>query len=461
MQTELPPLTSPVARFASSTRYADIPADVVRLSKGAVLDCLAVAFAGCVAEGSVLLRRHLAQFGFPRPNASVIGTDMRLPAQFAALANGNAMHSDDYDDTHNPSRIHPSASVAAALFAAAEAADASGRDLLSAFNVGVEASCKISIATASAHYGRGFHSSGTISPYGAAAAVCNVRQLPYETTLAALGIAGSQSAGVRENFGTMTKPMHAGRAGESGVMAADLAKSGFTSSPTILEGERGFFTAYSDKCEANVILDTLGKPWTFATEASIGIKPFPSGRLTHPGMCELEKIVKEHDIKPDQVERIHVRTNRQLPGNLTYNRPVTGLEGKFSMEFCLASILVVRRGGLAEFTDEFVNRADVQAAIGKIDYTCYSDEEAAAKKYPLLTTFLDVVLKDGRRFAGRADYARGSPPQIMTFDEVADKLRGGADFAKWDKAKTEAIVAIARELEHMKKFSELAALLRN
>ena len=460
MPTELPALTSRVAQFASSTGYADIPDDVLRLSKSAVLDCLAVAFAGCVAEGSVLLRRHLAQFGFPHPNATVIGTGMRLPAQFAALANGNSMHSDDYDDTHNPSRIHPSASVAAALFAAAEAADASGRDLLAAFNVGVEASCKISIATAGAHYGRGFHSSGTISPYGAAAAVCNVRHLSPEMTLTALGIAGSQSAGVRENFGTMTKPLHAGRAGETGVMAADLAANGFTSSPTILEGERGFFAAYSDQCDAPVILDTLGKPWTFATAASIGIKPFPSGRLTHPGMCELERIVKENNLKPGEVERIHVKTNRQLPGNLTYHRPRTGLEGKFSMEFCLASILVVRRAGLAEFTDEFVNRADVQEAIAKIDYTCYSDDEAASNKYPLLTTFLEVVLKDGRRFNGRVDYARGSPPQPMTFDEVADKLRGGADFAKWDKAKTEGIVAIVRELESLKKFSELAVLLR-
>ena len=461
MPTELPPLTSRVAQFASSTRFENIPADVVQLSKNAVLDCVAVAFAGCVAEGSVLLRRHLAQFGFPRPNASVIGTDMRLPAQFAAMANGNSMHSDDYDDTHNPSRIHPSASVAAALFAAAEAADASGRDLLTAFNVGVEASCKISIATAGGHYSRGFHSSGTISTYGAAAAVCNVRHLDAATTLTALGIAGSQSAGVRENFGTMTKPLHAGRAGETGVMAADLAVSGFTSSPTILEGERGFFAAYSDKCDASAILETLGKPWTFATEASIGIKPFPSGRLTHPGMCELEKIVKAHDIKPAEVERIHVRTNRQLPGNLTYHAPHTGLEGKFSMEFCLASILVLRRAGLAEFTDECVNRADIQDAISKIDYTCYTDEEAVKNKYPLLTTFLEVVLKDGRRFEGRADYARGSPPQPMTYDEVADKLRGSADFARWETARTEKIVVLVRDLERMKKFSELAVLLRN
>ena len=178
-------------------------------------------------------------------------------------------------------------------------------------------------------------------------------------------------------------------------------------------------------------------------------------------MCELEKIVLAEDIRPAQVERIHVKTNRQLPGNLTYHRPLTGLEGKFSMEFCLASMLVLRRAGLAEFTDACVNRAEIQDAISKIDYTCYSDEEAAANKYPLLTTFIEVVMKDGRRLSGRADYARGSPPQPMTFDEVADKLRGGAQFARWDHAKTEQIIAIVRELEHLKEFSELAVLLHN
>jgi 2-methylcitrate dehydratase PrpD len=156
-----------------------------------------------------------------------------------------------------------------------------------------------------------------------------------------------------------------------------------------------------------------------------------------------------------------VKTNRLLPGNLTYHRPVAGLEGKFSMEFCLASILVLRRAGLAEFTDECVNCPDIQVAISKIDYTCYSDEEAAANNYPLLATFLEVVLKDGRRFSGRVDFARGSPPQPMTWEEVADKFRGGAQFAHWDEARIEKIIATVRDIEHMKKMSELAVLLRN
>ena len=452
-------LTARVAQFASETRYADIPPAVIRLSKQAVLDCLAVAFAGSVAEGSVILRRHIANLGFTGGAATVYGSGMRVPAQFAALANGTAMHSDDYDDTHNPSRIHPSASVASALFAVAEAEDRSGKDLLTAFNVGVEVSCKISIATAGAHYGRGFHSSGTIGVFGATAAVCNVRHATAAVTLAALGVAGSESAGVRENFGTMAKPLHAGRAGETGILSSDLAAMGFTSTPTVLEGPRGFFEAYVGQCDADAVMHALGKPWTFVTDASIAIKPFPSGRLTHPGICELEKIVLANDITPDEVERIGVRTNRLLPGNLTYHRPVTGLEGKFSMEFCLATMLVLRRAGLAEFTDEVVMLSEIQDAIRKIDYTCYSDEEAAANHYPLLTTFLEVDLKDGRKFTGRADYARGSPPAPMTWEEVADKFRGCAGFAQWQPERTERIIEIVRDLEKLEKMSDLAELL--
>ncbi|MCX7137701.1 MAG: MmgE/PrpD family protein [Proteobacteria bacterium] len=461
MSTEKSParLTERVAQFASTTRFEDIPPEVIRLSKQAVLDCFAVAFAGSVAEGSAILRRHIASLGFSGGNATVYGSGMRVPAQFAALANGTAMHSDDYDDTHNPSRIHPSASVASALFAVAEAENRSGKELLTAFNVGVEVSCKISIATAGAHYGRGFHSSGTIGVFGATAAVCNVRGVSPEITLAALGTAGSEAAGIRENFGTMAKPLHAGRAGETGILAADLAAMGFTSAPTVLEGPRGFFEAYVGKCDEDVIMNTLGKPWTFVTDASIAIKPFPSGRLTHPGMCELEKIVLENNILPNQVERIGVRTNRLLPGNLTYHRPVTGLEGKFSMEFCLASMLVLRRAGLAEFTDEVVNRRDIQDAINRIEYTCYSDEEAAANNYPLLTTFLEVVLKDGRKFSGRVDYARGSPPQPMNWNDISNKFRGGAQFAQWPQDKAERIIQMVFELEKLKNVAELAALM--
>ena len=207
-----------------------------------------------------------------------------------------------------------------------------------------------------------------------------------------------------------------------------------------------------------MLLETLGNPWTIA-DPGIAVKPFPSGRLTHPGMCGLEQILIANAISPAQVKRIGVRTNRQLPGNLTYHAPVTGLQGKFSMEFCLASILLFRKAGLTEFTDEFVNRADVQDAIRKIDYTCYSDDEAAANGYPLLATFVEVDLVDGRQFSTRVDVARGSPPISMTEEEVAEKFRQCAAYAGWRQERSEKIVEATLGLEKLARVTELTSLL--
>ena len=451
-------LTARVADFAIGTRYEDMPPEALRLGKKALLDCLGLALAGSRAEGADVLRNHIAQLRCADTSATVFGAAMRAPARFAALANATAMHADDYDDTHNPSRIHPSSPVVAAVLAVAEAEDRSGRDVLAAFNIGVEVSCKISIATRGAHYGRGYHSTGSCGVFGATAALCNLKHMRREAALAALGIAGSEAAGLRENFGTMTKPLHAGRAAENAVGAADLAAAGFTAAPTVLEGPRGFFKACVGDCDEEVLLNQLGNPWTIVSPG-IAVKPFPSGRLTHPGMCKLEEIVTAHDIRADDVERIEVRTNQELPGNLTYHLPVTGLQGKFSMEFCLASILVLRRAGLSEFTDETVNRPDIQDAIRKIRYTCYDDREAGANNYPLLATFVDVVLKDGRTFAGRADVARGSPPIAMTEDEVAAKFRDCAAFAGWPQHVADEIIAMTLELDKLPRVTDLTKLL--
>jgi 2-methylcitrate dehydratase PrpD len=382
---DAPPLTRSVAQFAASTRYEDIPSDVIALSRKAVLDCLGLAFAGSVAEGTILLRRHIASLGCVGGSSTIFGSDMRT---HAALCRPGKRHGHAFRRLrrHAQSKPHTSLCIGGGSIVRPRqnAGNYSGPDVLAAFNVGVEVSCKISIATDGAHYGRGFHSSGTIGVFGATAAICNLQRRSTDVALTALGIAGSGAAGVRENFGTMAKPLHAAAGRKAAVLASELAALGYTSAPTVLEGPRGFFAAYAGTCDDSVLLETLGKPWTFATDASIAIKPFPSGRLTHPAMCELERIMHEHSIVAAQVDRIGVKTNKLLPGNLTYHQPATGLQGKFSMEFCLASILVLGKAGLAEFTDEVVNRPDIQAAIGKIDYTCYSDEEAAANRYPLL-----------------------------------------------------------------------------
>lgn len=452
------PLAAHVAQFATGTHYADIPTDVARMAKKHILDTLAVGLAGMPAEGSEIVRRYVGELGCGG-SATIFGTAQLAAPRFAALANASAMHADDYDDTYHPTRFHPSAPVLSAVCAEAEVAGASGRDVLAAFAVGTEVSLKISETIGKEHYLRGFHMTSTCGVFGATAGVCNLRRLPFDATLRAIGIAGSESAGVRENFGTMVKPLHSGRAAENAVVAASLAAMGFTSSPTILEGPRGYFMTGAGAYDASQLIGKLGNPWNYVAKR-VAIKPYPCGNLQQPAMDKLRDLVIEHDIKPGQVERLAVKSHRLMPLNLTYHRPTTGLEGKFSMEFSLASILVLRRAGLAEYSDEVVNRSDVQEAIRKIDYTVFSDEEAEAKGYHLWTTFLDITLKDGRTISARVDAAKGSATMPMSEEEVAEKFRDCAAFARMPKDRAEKAIERVLNLEDVKDIRELTGLLR-
>lgn len=452
------PLAAHVAAFVAKTRHAGLPADTARVVKKHVLDTLACGIAGVPAEGSEIVRRYIESLGCAGGKATVFGTAQRSIPRFAALANATAMHADDFDDTYHPTRFHPTAPVLAAVCAVGEEAGSSGADVLAAIAVGTEVSLKLSHTIDKQHYLRGFHMTSTCGVFGATAGVCNVRRLSADATARAIGVAGSNSAGVRENFGTMVKPLHSGRAAENAVFAASLAGMDFTASPTILEGDRGYFMTGAGGYDAAELVGKLGNPWNYVAKG-VAIKPYPCGNLQQPAMDKLRDLVVEHDIKPGQVERLAVKSHRLMPLNLTYHRPVTGLEGKFSMEFSLASILVLRRAGLAEYSDEVVNRPDVQEAIGKIDYTVFSDEEAQAKGYTLLTTFLDVKLKDGRTLSARVEAAKGSATLPMSEEEVARKFRECAEFAGLPAAKAEKIIELVLELEAVRDIRDLTKLL--
>ncbi|MGZ5143239.1 MAG: MmgE/PrpD family protein [Burkholderiales bacterium] len=453
------PLAAEVAKFVTATQYSHLPDETVQIAKKHILDTLAVGLAGVPAEGSEIVRRYLDELGCGGGAATVFGTAQRAIPRFAALANASAMHADDYDDTYHPTRFHPSAPVLAAAIAQGEQTDASGKDVLTAFAVGTEVSVKLSHTIDKQHYLRGFHMTSTCGVFGATAGVCSVRRLPLDATLRAIGIAGSESAGVRENFGTMVKPFHSGRAAESAIVAASLAQMGFTSSPTILEGDRGYFMTGAGGYDGAQLIGKLGNPWNYVARR-VAIKPYPCGNLQQPAMDALRDLVMEHDIKPGQVSRLAVKSHRLMPLNLTYHRPTTGLEGKFSMEFSLASILVLRKAGLAEYTDEVVNRPDVQETIRKIDYTVFSDEEAEAKGYHLWTTFLDLTLQDGRTLPVRADAAKGSASMPMSDEEVAEKFRDCAAFANMPAHQAEQVIDRVLALDDVDDSRELTGLLR-
>ncbi len=260
-----------------------------------------------------------------------------------------------------------------------------------------------------------------------------------------LGIAAAEAGGLRNNFGSMTKPFHAGRAAESGVVAADLASIGWTASEEILEARNGFFDAAGGGFDPGAIVNRLGKPWTFANPG-VSIKPFPSGSLTHPAMGEMQRLVREHNIKAADVEKVDMGGNSGMMGALLHHRPVNALQAKFSMEFCMAILLVERKAGLNEFTDAVVQRPDLQEMIRRVNF--YVDSEAEKAGLNRMTSILKVHLKSGQVITGRAEFAKGHPANPMTYDEEADKFRGCAEFAKWPSAKAEAVIQVVKNLDN-------------
>jgi 2-methylcitrate dehydratase PrpD len=458
-------LTSYVARFIVDTPARRIPRDVMHLAKRSILDGIGLALAGNAAESGRLVRAYLRKLGCTsNRGATIIGTSLKAPARFAAFANGIAIHADDYDDTQlavAKDRVyglltHPTAPALPAALAIGEVANRSGLDVLTAYQIAVEVETKLCEAIAPRHYDDGFHSTATFGTLAAAAAAARLMGLDHEQTRRALGIAASQSAGLRENFGTMTKPFHPGRSAESGIVAAEFAALGWTATPIVLEAGRGFFKAAGGGYDPAAVDGKLGAPWTFAFPG-VSIKPHPSGSLTHPGMGLMLELIREHDIRPRDVVKVRVGTNRHMPNALIHHRPRNELQAKFSMEFCMAILLLERKAGLAEFTDETVKRRDVRRMIEKVEFSVHPEAEAAG--YEKMTTIIDVDLADGRTVGGRADFGKGSPANPMTDEALADKFRECAAWGGLAKPNAQKIVDAVFGLEKAGSIRELTRLL--
>jgi 2-methylcitrate dehydratase PrpD len=455
-----PGLTSYVADFIVRTRYEDIPEEALALGRKSILDGYGLALAGSVSDMGPLIRKYVASLGAGDLKASVIGSGLKVPVRYASLANGIFIHADDYDDTQlsvGTDRIyglltHPTVPVLPPVFALAEARRFSGRALTVAYHVGVEVECKVAEAISPRHYGEGFHTTGTIGAFGSAAACAKLLGLDARQTAHALALAAAQAGGIRNNFGSMAKPFHAGRAAESGVVAADLAALGWTASTEILEAKNGFFSAAGGGYEPAAILNKLGKPWTLV-DPGVSIKPHPSGSLTHPAMGETLRLVQQHNLKAADIERVDMGGNSGMMGALLHHRPTTALQAKFSMEFCMAILMLDRQAGLNEFTDEVVRRPDVQDLLQRVNF--YVDPDAEKAGLNKMTSIVRIHLRGGKVVSGRAEVAKGHPLNPMSYDEAADKFRGCASFARWPSAKAETVIRLCRTLERA---SDVAAL---
>ena len=457
-------LTRYVGDFVLRTKYEDIPANVIELGKKSILDGFGLALAGSRADSGPISRKFVEQSGACLGKSTIIGTAQKTSPRFAALVNGISIHADDFDDTQLAAAkdrvygllTHPTVPVLPAIFALAEQRTVSGKEWILAYHLGVEVECKIAEAIAPRHYEDGFHSTGTCGPFGSAAACAKLLNFDLSKTLKTFGLAASNSGGLRENFGTMTKPYQAGHAAESGLISAELVALGWTAAEQILEADRGFFRAAGGSYDPAAIMDRLGNPWTFVSPG-ISLKPYPSGSLTHPAMTELARLIQVNNIEAAQVEKVDVGANHNMTTTLLHHDPKTGLEAKFSMEFCMAILLLERKAGLGQFSDKVVRRPDVQAMMKKINF--YVDPEAENAGFDKMTSILKITLKDGKVITGRAAFGKGSPANPMTFDESASKFRGCAEYADWPQEKTEKLIAFVRMLETVADVSVLSPLL--
>ena len=454
-------LTEYVADFVLNLDYEEIPDGVRRIAIEHILDGYGVALSGHDEQGHAIMRRH-AERASCAEEVVIFGTPLRSSAELAALVNGLAMHAKDYDDTQlstNPDSVyglltHPTTPVLGASSAIAELVGTSGRDLLTAYVAGVEVACRTADASNPRHYQKGFHSTGTFGAIGAVASAGKLLRLSRDQLLQAIGIAASMSGGYRENFGTMTKPLHAGRAAEAGALAARLAADGFTAAKNILEAKRGMYAASSDGYEPARIEGKLGAPFFFE-DPGISIKPYPSGSLSHPGQDAILELVREHDVPPEDVEEAIAGTNSAMPNALIYAVPQTALEAKFSFPFLLAIAILRRKVGIAEFRDEVVTSPEVQDMMKRCRHVV--DSEIDAQGFQHLDTRITVRLKDGRVLEKVESFATGHPRNPMTREQLEEKFFECAELAiDHEHARLAAdMIWGLEDLEHVGKLHEM------
>src|SRR5882724_1481797 len=351
--------TSAIAEFIAKSRWEDCPAEAVDAARRAILDCLGVMLAGSV-EPAARIVTDIARSEGGAPLATVVGTPLRTGAVWAALANGTAAHALDFDDTNFAMMGHPSAPVLSAALAAGELAMADGRALVHAFLLGFEVETSMAAVMNPPHYEKGFHATGTLGTMGAAAAAARLLGLDATQIRTALAIAASQASGLKENFGTMTKPFHAGHAARSGVLSALLAREGFTASEQALEGPQGYFAVLGAGKREERALETLGSPWKIL-KTGVAVKPYPSCACTHSIIDSALELRRIHAIAPEQVEHVTVGVGASVPRILIHSNPRSGLEAKFSGEFSAAAALCEGRVGIATFRDDKTDDPAIRA----------------------------------------------------------------------------------------------------
>jgi 2-methylcitrate dehydratase PrpD len=423
-------VTAAAAKFIETVDFSAIPDEAIRIGTRCLLDGLGLFVAGS-DEHSVRILAQDALHQGGRPEALLLGCgSVKGPASLAARILGTAGHAHDWDDSQvsrDPEHVyglltHPTTPpLTAALVTSQKLGGISGRDFLVGFLTGLEVECKISEWMLPQHYKRGMHSSATVGTLGAYVAAAKIMGLTGEQLRWGIGIAASMAAGIRVNFGTMTKPLHVGRAAENGLIAASLASRGFTADPDALDGPWGFFAVQGGGVSPEKIKQGFGRTWSIV-DPGVSIKPYPCGVLTHPSIDLMLRLVTEHDIRPEHIENVTLYAASNILNPIRYPIASNHLQAKFSLPAELAMIAINRKAGKTEFSDRFVGSEPMQKMQRKIR-TQY-DPEMEKLGFDKMRSRITIRLTEGTTYSGEADERyRGGPDNPLTNQELEAKVR--------------------------------------
>jgi 2-methylcitrate dehydratase PrpD len=457
--------TAAAAAFVERVTADDLPSEAVRIGTRCVLDGLGLYVAGS-EEHSVKLLIDQAEHVGGRAEALLLGRgETKVPASMAARVLGTAGHAHDWDDSQvsfDPAHVyglltHPTIPpLTSALVMSQQLGNIDGHTFMLAFLTGFEAECKISEWMLPQHYLRGFHSSGTVGTFGAYATAAKLLGLKGDNLLSGFGIAASFAAGIRCNFGTMTKPLHVGRAAENGVTAALLAARGFSADPDALDGPWGFYAVHGGGVSAEKISQGFGKFWTIV-EPGVSIKPYPCGVLTHPTIDLMLKLVSEHDVKADDIASVKVYAGTNILKPIRYPIAANHLQAKFSLPAALAMIALARKAGKREFSDEFVGSPAMQAMQRRMSTEL--DPEIEKLGFDKMRSRIRIDLKDGRKIEGWADERyRGGPENPLSDNDLEAKVRSCCE-GVLDENRQATLIDAAWSIAHLRDAGRLMEII--
>lgn len=451
-------ITAKLAEFVVNTRYDDVPGEVMRLAKNSFLDTLGIALGGMTERAPQLLIQHARELG-GTPTASVLAQNLRTNAPNAALINGTAADIVGWSDISVIQMTHPSVSICPAVWAIGEQLKCSGKEVLLAHVLGLEVADKIGAGVKPGFQLKGWHPLAVLNTFGAAAATGKLLGLDVEQLCNALGIAGAEASGMRVAMGTMSKAYGAGRSARDGVTAGLLARLGYTGPTDVIEGRDGFLQTFGDGATGAGILDRLGDPYEFVSPG-ITLKKFPACTRSHNGIQGMLNLRRLHNLRPADIGAIECLVTPAVMDYLKFPRPQSKFEAKYSMEFCLAT--VVRDGAVtvSSFADERVRDPELNALMNKITMTVAPEyaKDGYNPPYAPYGCILNVKLNDGRALSERVDQGPWEPGTPPGWDDLVAKFGGNAEMMLPKDAADRAVEMVGR-LDQIEDIGELMSLL--